>query len=185
MTSIIKFRSAFFGVAAVAFLLPFFTVSCGNVDVASVNGITFVTGGDVKIELMDSMNDWNSSDSNKDEARAVEPNAFAISAAALAILGLAFGFWQERTGYILSIVLGAAGIIALLLLRLDFDIGDEAKQDPQAAGLIKIKMKIGYLLALAGFAGGAIVGFLASRKNSTQAAAGSGQILDSDETIVS
>jgi uncharacterized membrane protein len=73
----------------------------------------------------------------------VDPEPFAILAFLLAAAGLGVGFLRDKRGWIGGCIAGAAGILALLLLKMKID-NDVLRE---GEGVLQVEYGIGFYLA--------------------------------------
>jgi hypothetical protein len=154
------FSPATFGLVLLCFFLPFVHVSCSGERVTSFSGIQLVTGTDVSdadltkkmrrelgvgagIELPPELR--NPSDQK------VDPEPWAITAFAAAIVGLAISFVKDKRGWMGGAIASAVGVVALLLLKMKMD-NDVARE---GQGILDVQYAVGYSLALLVFVGAA------------------------------
>ncbi len=147
MKTFLKYRGLVGAAIILFFFLPFFSISCGDVDIVTVNGIQMVVGGEVKMAddfmgMKESLSETDGTEVTEEEKDQetdkmdIEP--FAVGAFILALLGILFGFMKSKSMDVALIVCGALGIVFLFLLRNQIG-GDEDLSD--AGGYIKIKNK--------------------------------------------
>jgi hypothetical protein len=108
------------GVVVVAFFLPFFGISCQNVDIVSISGTDMVAGCDLGAEHKDEM---DAETSKALEKAPVEP--LAIIAFACAFIGFGLAWVRTRGALIGALVVSLAGIGALVGLYVK--VGSEIK----------------------------------------------------------
>jgi len=153
---------ATFGLALVCFFLPFVHVSCSGEQVTTFSGIQLVLGTQVsEAEIKRAMANNAGVDLSADlelppEWRnlpppKVDPEFWAITAFAAAIVGLALSFIKNRKGWIGGVIVGVLGTAALLLLK--GKIGDDIAREGR--GLLEVRYAIGYGLAMIALAGAA------------------------------
>ena len=102
----------------------------------------------------------------------VNPEVWAVAAFLAALVGLGVSFIKDKRGWTGGAIAGAAGAVALLLLKLKID-NDVARE---GEGLLEVHYAMGYGLALIVFvAAAALHGyFLLEAKK--QSAGGSGRV---------
>lgn len=152
--SIRTVRAVPFGLALLAFFLPFVTISCGGVTL-TLSGLELMTGTELRAPGM----------FGPSSAQTVPSEPLAVLAAVCAIAGLAVAAIGGRAGRLGSSAAGAAGIVLLLALRGKID--REATR--QAMGLFQIRYAAGYWLALTGFLAGAALGLVIGVRASSRA----------------
>ncbi len=175
-----KISGIFFAIVIIAFLLPFMVVKCGDTKIASFSGFKLVTGGKVETPAMDNMMQGlgdafksagdlagteEAEETKEAKAEKVKPNFFAIIALLAAIVGLVTAFVMDQKKYILPLVMGVVGFIALLLIRSGLS-SSWAADSKELAGMIKVNLQFGYFLALLAFIGAAVFAWLAGKNKS-------------------
>lgn len=171
-----KISGIFFAIVIIAFLLPFMVVKCGDTKLATFTGFKLVTGGEVKAPAMDNMMkglgdafnmDNTTQEAQEDEQEAkgekVKPNAFAIIALLMAVIGLITALIMSQEKYIIPLVVAIVGFIAMLLIKSGVSGDMSAAGSKEVADMIKIKMQFGYFLALLAFIGAAVFAYLAGK----------------------
>jgi cell division septation protein DedD len=179
--------SPFFLIAAVAFLLPFFSVQCagggnlGDLGIPTgeaeleqdVTGLELVTGeAEDKFESeaqnpavpeipgLESPIPVPTPTGPAQEVDLGTVQIFAIAAAAIAVLGILLSLLGGRTGGAVSLLLGIAGGAVLFLTFTEFKDAILGEAAGQLEGLIEVKQESGFWLALAGFGIAAITGLV-------------------------
>lgn len=109
--------AAFFLLVVVCFFLPFAEIRCSGEKVGSVRGTDLVLGAQYHEPLPFSGG----------RSRKVEPQPFAILALAAAIAGIAVSLFNSRPAKMLSMLIGIAGGLLMLLLKSDLR-GEVASQ---------------------------------------------------------
>lgn len=132
-----KFSPAIFGIALICFFLPFINVSCSGQKIGSLTGIQLVTG--TTIEQSDL---WG-----KKQVQKVDGEPLAIAAFISVFAGLGLSFIKARKGSIAPAVIGAAGVILLLLLKSKID--NEVLR--QGGGMIQVNYGVGFWLTFMSF----------------------------------
>jgi len=146
MNSLKKYLSpSMFGIILLCFFLPFVTVSCGKSQEMSLTltGMQMVTG-------------WSAEDKHKES-----PNPLAVGAVVLAVSGVGLGFWQKRSRFMASSIVGGLGVIALLTLKTLFD-NTVAKE---GEGLLTTTWESGFMVAFFLFAGACVFNVFEMQKN--------------------
>ncbi len=174
--------SPFFLVAALAFLLPFFSVQCAGgtdlgdlgipeteqADFPEVTGVDLITA-DAEDELesigeVPSLPELPGVETPLPEIPTPGPAAvdlgtvqiFAIIAAVVAVLGIFLSLFGRRAGGVVALILGAGGAVVLFLTFTEFDsLVEESSQQ-----LFEATQEIGFWLALGGFVIAALTGLL-------------------------
>ena len=180
--------SPFFLLALLCFFLPFFAITCagggipglggggagGGQELTTVTGVDLITGG-AEDDLADTdefqpdlgplggptpLPGVSPAAGESDPVDLGLSQIWAIAAALIALLGIFLALLAGRAGAILALVLGVVGAILLFLLAssVKSSIGDSVGREAEA--FIQVKSKIGYMLALAGFALAAITGLV-------------------------
>jgi hypothetical protein len=101
-----------FGSAILLFLLPFVTVSCGNMVNVPLTGMNLAVG--TSLEMKEPF-------SGKIKKEKVEMEPLATLALIAAVIGAIFGFVNAMPARILNLLSGIAGIFFLLLLKAKLD----------------------------------------------------------------
>jgi hypothetical protein len=179
--------SPFFLLAALAFLLPFFSVQCaGGTDLGDlgipgaeqadlseeVTGLELVTG-----EAEDTfaatgetpaLPEIPGAESPLPELPTTAPaevdlgtvQIFAIAAAAIAVLGILLALFGARAGGAVALILGAAGAVILFLTFTQFEDAITQSVGAEGQAFIEVKQELGFWLALGGFVVAALTGLL-------------------------
>lgn len=174
--------SPFFLVAALAFLLPFFSVQCaggtdlGELGIPGAEEADFpeVTGLDLVIGDAEAELETIAETPTLPELPGVETplpeiptpdvaqvdlgmvQVFAIIAAAVAVLGIFLSLFGGLAGGVVALILGVGGAVALFLSLTEFDnVVEESSQ-----GLFEATQEIGFWLALGGFVIAGLTGLL-------------------------
>ncbi len=150
-----KFGQYFYLVIVVAYLLPFFGVSCDGLTVVKVNGFDLVGGCNINGPGMDMEMD-DGGDSGKSGKIEVDPQPWAIAALALALIGFGIGFRKKREVMLANIVISAAGLVSLILLFIKArgEAPENAGAGPGGGGPdlnVEIVTEFGFWLACFGF----------------------------------
>jgi len=125
-----KYLPAFFALAIICFLLPFFNFTCQGQKLATLTGMQLVAG--TTIEQRDVF--------GRTKSEKVEREALAIVALLCGIVGLAASFLKTRIGTLSSMALGLVGIIFIFLLasKIDSDITGKSQ------GMVQTHLDIGF-----------------------------------------
>ena len=179
--------SPFFLVAALAFLLPFFSVQCaggselGDLGIPGaeqadlsedVTGLELVTGE--AEETFEStgqtpaLPELPGLESPPAELPTTAPaqvdlgtvQIFAIAAAAIAVLGILLALIGGRAGGAVALILGLVGAVVLFLLFTQFEDAITEGVGPQGQAFIEVKQESGFWLAMIGFVVAALTGLL-------------------------
>jgi hypothetical protein len=133
-----RFSRPLFGLALITFLMPFFSVSCAGFTVVAVSGVDLVMGKEITL--------FDDGGPSFAETTALEREPWAVTAAALAALGVVAGVGS------VGFLLGMGGIGALLALR--WVLLDKA--GPELMGM-SLDFEWGYWLAIVAFGLAAIM----------------------------
>lgn len=179
--------SPFFLLAALAFLLPFFSVQCaGGADLGDlgipgaeqadlseeVTGLELVTG-----EAEDTFASTGETPALPEIPGVETPlpeipttapaevdlgtvQIFAIAAAGIAVLGILLALFAGRAGGAVALILGAAGAVVLFLTFTQFEDAIQQGVGTQGQAFIEVRQELGYWLALGGFVLAALTGVL-------------------------
>jgi hypothetical protein len=179
--------SPLFLLAALAFLLPFFSVQCaGGTDLGDlgipgaeqadlsedVTGLELVTG-----EAEDTFAQTGETPAIPEIPGVESPlpelptqapaevdlgtvQIFAIAAAAIAVLGILLSLFGGRAGGAVALILGAAGAVVLFLTFTQFEDAILQGVGAQGQAFIEVKQELGFWLALGGFVLAALTGLL-------------------------
>jgi len=176
--------SPFFLVAALAFLLPFFSVQCagggelgdlgiptGQADLEQdVTGLELITG-----EAEDVFESTGQTPAIPEIPGLETPipeipttpaqdidlgtvQYFAIGAAAIAVLGILLALLGSRAGGAVALLLGAGGAVVLFLTFTQFEDAIFDSVGAEAQGFLEVKQELGFWLALGGFGVAALTG---------------------------
>ncbi len=132
-----------FAAVVVLFFFSFVNFKCNGSKVASVTGFNLVTGTHIKspmsgLDNMDNfMNNGNSSSKETSKGEKVPANKWAILAFLSALAGVAVFYKKVKKEEIIGIIIGIAGIAALLLLR--GSVKDEVGSEVQN-GMVSIEV---------------------------------------------
>lgn len=134
---------AIYGIALICFFLPFIDVSCSGQKIGSFTGIQLVTGITIEQSVM-----WE-----EGRAQKVDREPLAIAAFISAFMGLGLSFIKSRKSSIAPAVMGAAGVILLLLLKSKID----SEVLRQGEGMIQVEYGIGFWLTFLSFLSAAVL----------------------------
>ncbi|MEQ8174771.1 MAG: FHA domain-containing protein [Syntrophomonadaceae bacterium] len=146
MDSLKKYLSpSLFGIILLCFFLPFVTVSCGNSKemAISLTGMQLATG-------------WAADEKHKEG-----PNPLAVGGVVLAVSGVGLGFWQNRSRFMASSIVGGLGVATLFALKTLFDNG-VAKE---GEGVLTTSWESGFIVAFLLFAGACVFNVIEMQKN--------------------
>jgi hypothetical protein len=158
-----RFSPGFFGLIALCFLLPFLSITCTGTPIATLKGLDFVTGAEIKVDkdLQESLDFGEGfgatpspgaveEDITEDvqiegaEDDRVDRNVFAIAALAAAGLGIILTLILKRRGRDLAaLILASLVVLSLLIFR--FDTSGEAEG---GEGVVALQYRYGWWLAL-------------------------------------
>jgi len=158
-----KVSSVLYLIAALAFFMPFFVVSCQQTELIKIDGIKLVTGGEIKLPLNDVLRESIDKDTPPAEDKKIKPQPLAIAAFAIAILAIILVLVLPRSLYLIPALFSLAGIICLQLLKsgmLDAMSLDNSGLSPSIdlAKVLSLKAKFGFWLSnISFFLGGVVV----------------------------
>lgn len=145
-----KFVSpALFLLVALCFFLPFVSFTCQGQRIATISGMELVTGTRIDKFQMENFN-MQQDNTDTDKQREVKSEPLAAAALIFAVIGIIVSF-IPRYNKILSIVIGALGVMMLLFLR--SSIGGQVTGDFDFK-IVEISYEWGYYFALLFFAAG-------------------------------
>jgi hypothetical protein len=142
-----------FAAIALFFFLPFLDIRCNDVSLKQLNGFELATGTTIKL--------GNSSVLPKDESKSVDldmddqpigRNYFALVALVLAVSGLVLSLLLIQPREIFSGLIAFAGLMCLLLMRIDINSSIEKDSIGYDKYVINLEYLYGYWLAVILFA---------------------------------
>ena len=155
MEPVKKFSPAFYGVIIILFFMPFVNLSCGGQTIMSVTGFQLITGTEISPTGMFG-GEMNSSDElNTDEKKEIESQPLALLAFVAAIIGLVISFFKMRMTALSNIVVSAAGVVFLLLLKVSLDGNPDLNVSGQ--NVITLDYQFAYWFSIILFIVGAVV----------------------------
>lgn len=131
------------GVILLSFLLPFFVIKCGNIELAKPTGIQLVTGKSSITET-----------SKSSESKDLKPQPFAIVALFMAVLATILAWIKIKNHNMIALVIASVGFLSLIILLINMKsiVVDSAGSDSQnVAKMITVSGAIGYYLCLLGY----------------------------------
>jgi hypothetical protein len=148
-----------FAIAAICFILPFVSFSCGGQRFATLSGLDLVRGAKVSVDesalegFSDSLNesfgatpDPSDASSTDTQSEDTDPELWAIIALAAAVIGIAIGFTKNRLRTVGSLAAAAVGFLSLIVLRMvlsgEFDIPKEAQS------IVAFQYRFGYWIVI-------------------------------------
>lgn len=161
-----QYRSIIPAAFALAFILFFFSFSnfkCNGAKVASLKGISLVTGTHLKLHGADLFNgDLPGNPATSKQAQKIPANFWAILAFLSSVTGAILFYKKRKKESLFGALLGAAGFISLLVLQII--IKDKAEEYTNEMVKISAGFSFGYWLCLISFfvAGG--ISFLRLKK---------------------
>jgi len=151
-----KLSPSIFGIALICFFLPFIEVSCEGQKIATFIGIQLVTG--TRIERPAAFG-------GGEQVQRVEGEPLAILALFSAIVGLGLSFLKGKKSSIAPAIIGAAGLILLLVLKIKLD----SNILKEGQGMLQLKYGIGFWLTFLFFLFAAgLNAFLFSQRDKAQ-----------------
>lgn len=150
-----KFSPAFYGIIILLFFLPFVNLSCSGQTIMSVTGFQLITGTEVNATGMFG-GEMNSSDEpNMDKKKEIEFQPLALFAFVAAIIGLIISFFKMRITALSNIVVSIAGVVFLILLKVNLD--GNADLNVSGQNVITLDYQFAYWLSIILFIAGAVV----------------------------
>lgn len=146
MDAVKKFSPAFYGAIILLFFMPFVNISCGGQTIMSISGFQLITGTEVNASGMFGGELKTNSEMNTDQKKEVDPQPLALFAFIAALAGLILGFFKMRVIAITNIVLSAAGVVFLILLKINLD-GD-ANLNVRGQNVITLDYQFAYWLSI-------------------------------------
>ena len=143
--------SSCFGLVIICFFFPFIDVKCNDVSLAQVKGIDLVTGSVVHtkdLQLPRVSKDESKEHNFEISDQPIDHNYFAIAALLLATGGLVLSFliWLKRE--VLMAVIGFAGGMALLLMRVQIEHSVEGTAGGLGAYVVHLNFVYGYWISM-------------------------------------
>lgn len=155
MEPVKKFSPAFYGVIVILFFLPFVNLSCGGQTIMSITGFQLITGTEVNASGMFG-GDFNATtETDVDQKKEVESQPLALFAFVAAIIGLILSFFKMRIPALINIVFSIAGVVFLILLKVNLD--GNADLNVSGQNVITLDYQFAYWLSIILFAAGAVV----------------------------
>lgn len=154
-----------YAIVLIAFLLPFFVVSCQQTELFTMSGLKLVTGGEADYSLGDQLSDSTKIAPNMPDKKSIPSQPLAIAIVAIAFLGIILALVLPRNAFYVPVLLSAAGIVCLFLLKggilkavASTDMG--MKEGIDISKVFLVKTKIGFWLANLGFLAAALIAFI-------------------------
>jgi hypothetical protein len=184
-----KISAIFYAIVILAFLMPFFVVSCDTTELASLKGIKLVTGGEVKITIPEIMQDMQQ-DENKINNPSMSAQPFAIVAIVLAVAALILVLALPVKMYLLPAIVSILGIISLQLLNANImSVLSSTKTglDPSIdlSSIMSIKTQSGFWLANIAFILGGVFTIILGMKNQSKLALSPQAVEEVSASIIS
>lgn len=155
MEPVKKFSPAIYVVIVILFFMPFVNLSCGGQTIMSISGFQLITGTEVDAKGMFG-GEMNSSDElSTDEKKEIESQPLALFAFVAAIIGLIISFFKMRIPALVNIVVSVAGVVFLLLLKVNLDGNPDLNVSGQ--NVITLDYQFAYWLSIILFIAGAVV----------------------------
>jgi len=129
-----------YGAMLILFLLPFFSVSCEGVTVASASGFDLVIGGELDGMIADMAKEGGGGDASFDGDLSVDPELWAIVLLAIVIVGLVLSLIKGAPKSLHGAV-GLAGLVAIVMLYLKVTDGADL---PSEAAEVEISVGMGF-----------------------------------------
>ena len=144
----------------VFFFLPFINLKCNQRDFEKIKGIELATGMRIGNHHTDSSSFYlaqldslgagiGNSEKNEESATEdeIDRNNFATAALVLAICGLVLSLLIQWRREMLHGIIGLAGILSLMLLRLQLDQSVQQHDTPDESTVFNAKLTVEYLTA--------------------------------------
>lgn len=154
-----------YAIVLIAFLLPFFVVSCQQTELFTLSGLKLVTGGEADYSLGDQLSDSTKIAQSMPAKKSIPSQPLAIAIVVVALLGIILVFVLPRDAFYVPISLSVAGIVCLFLLKggilkavASTDMG--MKEGIDISKVFLVKTKIGFWLANLGFLTAAVLAFV-------------------------
>lgn len=161
-----------FAIVLLAFLMPFMAVKCANTKLVSLSGLKLATGGKVTLSGMEDLMEAGDFDVEEDEETNEEKlkvNFFALLALLAGIGGLVTALVMGKDKYLIPLVIAGVGIIAMLLIKTGLKGQMDLEDAGEYAGVIKIELQFGFILAFLGFIFAGVMAYLAGTKKGSLA----------------
>ena len=167
-----KISAIFYAIVILAFLMPFFVVSCDKTEIASLSGVKLVTGGEVKISMPEILQDMQQEDTKLDNP-SMNAQPFAIITLILAVVALILVLALPVKMYLIPAIVSILGIISLQLLNANImSVLSPSKTglDPSIdlSSMMSIKAQSGFWLANIAFILGGVFTIILGMKNQSK-----------------
>ena len=129
-----KLSPVLFGIILIAFLLPFFNVSCGNNQMYSFSGFQTAFGTSVTQEQ----------GFGYSRVQKVDADGVALAAFIVAILGLFLSFIKAKAGNAINTIASGAGTLLMII----FPIETSSRITKDVPSYIQVSYGLGYYLVL-------------------------------------
>lgn len=151
MEALKKFSPGFYAVIILLFFLPFVNLSCGGQTIMSLSGFQLITGTEYHPSNMFGENQGG----EIKESKKIEAQPLALFAIIAAVAGLILSFFKMRVIALGNIIISAAGVVFLILLKINMDGNTELNAPGQ--NIITLDYQIAYWLSIIVFIVAAIV----------------------------
>lgn len=155
MEPVKKFSPAFYGAIILLFFMPFVNLSCGGQTIMSITGFQLITGTEVKASGMFGGDFNTTAETDVDQKKEVESQPLAVFAFLAALVGLILSFFKLRLMSLTNIVVSAAGVVFLILLKINLD-GD-ADLNVSSQNVITLDYQFAYWFSIILFIAAAVV----------------------------
>lgn len=155
MDALKKFSPGFYAVIILLFFLPFVNLSCGGQTIMSISGFQLITGTEVNASGMFGGEFNTTNEMNPEQKKEVESQPLALFAFIAAIVALILSFFKMRVMALSNIVLSIAGVVFLILLKINMDSNSELNVPGQ--NVITLDYQIAYWLSIILFIAAAVV----------------------------
>lgn len=164
-----KISAIFYAIVILAFLMPFFVVSCDKTELASLKGIKLVTGGEIETSVADFLKGAEKEDA-KPENPSIKPQPYAILALVLAVVALVLVLVLPITLYLVPVIVSVLGIASLQFLNASIIkvlLSAKTGLDPSLdlSSIITIKAQTGFWLANVAFIVGGVFVIISGIRN--------------------
>ncbi len=162
-----KISAVLYLIVILAFLMPFFVVSCQKTELITIKGITLVTGGEAKLSMNDMISGLNLDQGKKPDDQKIKAQPLAMASLAIAVIALILVLVLPRKLYVIPVLLSLAGIACLQILKagmFDAMSFNDTGLDPtiDIKKVLSIKAKFGFWLANLSYLLGGIVAVVGS-----------------------
>ena len=151
MEPVKKFSPAFYGVIVILFFLPFVNLSCGGQTIMSLTGFQLMTGTEYQPANMFGGEMGGEIKENKK----IDAQPLALLAFIATVLGLALAFVKIRAIALGNIIISVAGVVFLILLKINMDA--DAELNVPGQNVLTLDYQFAYWLSIILFIAAAVV----------------------------